>query len=427
MTIRSVIAATGSYVPLEVIPNSRFRNHAFYGQDGKKLEKANEEIIRRFEQITGIRERRYVPDGLLTSDIAALAAEDALVSSGMDRETLDGIIVAHNFGDVRPGGRRSEMVPSLAARVKQKLGVVNSATAAWDIPFGCPGWLQGMIQADCAIRAGDARRVLVVGAEILSRVSDPHDRDSMLYADGAGAAVLEAREADNGAGVLAHAVRSDTREEAYFLWMGRSSNPECEDDGLFLKMRGHELYEYALRTVPAVVLDCLRKAGLALDGVRKVLIHQANAKMDEAIGRRLYKLCGMDGMPDGVMPMTISWLGNSSVATLPTLLDLILKKKIEGQRLEAGDTVLFASVGAGMNINAMAYRFPSTMKGFGKSSLRALQPRPSGADPWPSGGVPGAPGGMPRPFGQGRDGRESPPAPVRRAPGGPCVLAFGAL
>ena len=129
-----------------------------------------------------------------------LAAEDALTSSGIDRESLDYIIVAHNFGDVRAGNLRSDFVPSLAARVKHKLGIVNPGTVAYDLPFGCPGWLQGVIQANYYLRSGDCKRVMVIGAETLSRICDPHDRDSMIYADGAGATILEAVASDRAGG-----------------------------------------------------------------------------------------------------------------------------------------------------------------------------------------------------------------------------------
>jgi 3-oxoacyl-[acyl-carrier-protein] synthase-3 len=138
--------------------------------------------------------------------------------------------------------------------------------------------------------------------------------------------------------------------------MGRSYNPTFEGDELFLKMDGHKLYEYALRTVPKVVKESLTKAGLSLSDIKKVLLHQANEKMDEAILKRLYKLYGEKEIPPYVMPMVISWLGNSSVATLPTLLDLLFRGNLENYELKKGDIVVFASVGAGMNINSMVYR-----------------------------------------------------------------------
>ena len=181
----SVITGTGSYIPKKQVRNEDFLSNEFYDVHGTKLNKTNREIIDKFQEITTIAERRHVTDDLVTSDIAYYAALDAIESANIDKEELDYILVAHNFGDMTYGSNRSDIVPSLAARVKYKLEIENPSTVAYDLPFGCPGWLQGAIQADYFLKSGDAKKVLVIGAEILSRVSDPHDRDSMLYADGA--------------------------------------------------------------------------------------------------------------------------------------------------------------------------------------------------------------------------------------------------
>jgi 3-oxoacyl-[acyl-carrier-protein] synthase-3 len=353
--VHSVIIGSGSHIPSEVVPNDHFLQHEFLGPDQKPIPKTNADILTQFEAITGIRERRYVPADLVTSDIAFDAAEKAVANAGIDRETLDYIIVAHNFGDVHAGSRRSDLVPALAARVKARLRIQNPNTVAYDLVFGCPGWLQGIIQADAMIRAGDIRRAMIIGAETLSRVSDPHDRDSLIYADGAGATIIEGR--DTSDGILAHAVRSDTLEHSNMLFMGRSYKEEVFIEALFLKMEGRKLYKYALNTVAIAIKDALGRAKVQLRDVKKILIHQANGKMDEAILRELYKLYGIEP-PEGVMPMTISWLGNSSVATIPTLLDLIRRNELDGQRIDAGDAIVFASVGAGMHINAVVYRAP---------------------------------------------------------------------
>ncbi|HEX9161281.1 MAG TPA: ketoacyl-ACP synthase III [Thermoanaerobaculia bacterium] len=357
--IRSVIVGTGSHIPSVVVPNDAFLEHEFRDAGQKKIPKSNEEILQQFEAITGIRERRYVPDDVVTSDIACDAARMALDSSHIDRETLDYIIVAHNFGDVRAGTTRSDLVPAIAARVKARLKIENPKAVAFDLVFGCPGWLQGVIQADYMIRSGDVKRAMVIGADTLSRISDPHDRDSLIYADGAGAVILEGRDADGAdGGILSHSVRSDTIDHSKMLFMGHSFKRETFLEALFLKMEGRKLYKYALATVAGAVKDALDRAGLHLRDVTKVLIHQANGKMDEAILQALFKLYGMDEPPAGIMPMTISWLGNSSVATIPTMLDLIRKGEMNGHVLHPGDVIVFASVGAGMNINAAVYRVP---------------------------------------------------------------------
>ena len=354
--MHSVIAGTGSHIPERVVPNDAFLGHDFRGADQKTLDKTNDEILRQFESITGIRERRYAPDAMVTTDLAADAAQKALHASGIEGESLDGIIVAHNFGDVRAGTTHLDLVPSIAARVKARLGIRNPYAAAWDLIFGCPGWLQGVIVADSMIRSGDAKRILVIGADTLSRISDPHDRDSLIYADGAGAVIVEGRDTD--AGILSRAVRSDALDYSNMLFMGSSYHPEAFLESLFLKMEGRKLYKYALSTVAGAMKEALDRANLTARDIKKVLIHQANGKMDEAILNAFYDLYDIPDAPPNVMPMTISWLGNSSVATVPTLLDLIVRGQMRGHEIESGDVILFASVGAGMHINAVVYRWP---------------------------------------------------------------------
>jgi len=356
-TIYSVITGTGSYIPSRPIKNEDFLANEFYDIDGKKLEKTNQEIIDKFLEITTIAERRYVRDNLTTSDISYYAAIDAIKSAKINKEELDYIIVAHNFGDVKNDNKLLNIVPSLAARVKHKLEINNPYTIAYDVPFGCAGWLQGIIQADYFIKSGDAKKALVIGADILSRVSDPHDRDSMLYADGAGATILEAKNSNTPIGILAHKTRSDTFFYSKMLYMGKSYNPDIQrKDNFFLKMNGRKLYQYALENVPQTIKDSLDKSNTHLNEVDKVLIHQANGKMDDAMLKRLYKLYDIVDIPKNVMPMTIAWLGNSSVATVPTLLDLILKDKLKPHKIKKGNNLVFASVGAGMNINSVIYK-----------------------------------------------------------------------
>ncbi len=354
----AVIIGSGSYLPTRKIPNSHFLHHTFFDSGGKKLEKSNEEIIAKFKDITGIEERRYVTDDLVASDIGFYAAEQALQSSHLDKETLDYIIVAHNFGDMREDNRRSDCLPSLASRVKQKLEIKNPKTVAYDIPFGCAGWLQGVIQANYFIKSGEAQRILVIGAETLSRIADPHDRDSMIYSDGAGAIILESRISQEPVGILSHYSETFANGHAFTISLNRSNDLQYPVDHLFLKMNGHKLYEYALKLVPQVIKVAIGKADLFLSDIDKLLIHQANHKMDVAIFDRLAGLFGMDKLPQEIMPMTISWLGNSSVATIPTLYDLIMKGQMKNQNIKKNDVLAFAAVGAGLNINSLIYRVP---------------------------------------------------------------------
>ena len=351
MTIK--ITGTGSYIPTKVISNKDFSSHVFLNEDGTSFPLTNDVITEKFHGITGIQERRYASDELTTSDLATIAAKRAIEDANIDQETLDYIIFAHNFGDVKKGAIQGDMLPSLASKTKHNLGIKNPKCVAYDVLFGCPGWVEGMIQATAYIKAGMAKKCLVIGAETLSRVVDPHDRDSMIYSDGAGATILEASN-ENG-GVLAHESASFTYDEANYLFFGNSFNKANDPNVRYIKMHGRKIYEFALSNVPKAMAECLDASVIKIDQIKKILIHQANEKMDEAIIQRFYKLYNKTA-PEGIMPMTIHRLGNSSVATVPTLYDALLKGEIENQKIHKGDIILFASVGAGMNVNAIVYK-----------------------------------------------------------------------
>ena len=348
------ITGVGSYIPEIKVANTDFGEHVFLNEDGSPFGYPNEVVIGKFKSITGIEKRRYAAPEQSTSDLAFLASKKAIESAGIDPETIDYIIFAHNFGDVKHGAIQSDIIPSLATRVKQKLQIKNPKCVAYDIHFGCPGWIEGVLQANAFIKSDMAKRCLVIGAETLSRVVDPHDRDSMIYSDGAGATVIEA--SDDETGLLSYESATYALDEAGYLFFGKSYNPALNEDTRYIKMYGRKIYEFALSEVPSAMKSCLDKSGLGINDVKKILIHQANEKMDEAIIHRFYKLYGKS-VPKDIMPMSIHELGNSSVATVPTLFDLLINGKIENQKLHKGDILLFASVGAGMNVNAFVYRY----------------------------------------------------------------------
>jgi len=354
---RSIITGTGSYIPTEVKTNQDFTTHKFYSEDSAPINSPIEVVVEKFRKITGIAERRYVAADLTTSDIATIAAEKAIQNSAIDPETLDYIIVAHNFGDIIKGTSQSDAVPALASRVKHNLKILNPTCVAYDILFGCPGWIQGMIHADAFFKAGLAKKALVIGAETLSRVIDNFDRDSMIFSDGAGATVIEYKEVpESGSGMLASCALSHSAQEAYFINMDKSYSPDGDSVVRYIKMKGRKVYEYALKQVPEAMKSCLEKAGMDITDLKKAFIHQANEKMDEAMLQALYKLYNLPQAPENIMPMSIHYLGNSSVATVPTLYDLVRRGKDDQHNLHPGDVILFASVGAGMNINAICYR-----------------------------------------------------------------------
>jgi 3-oxoacyl-[acyl-carrier-protein] synthase III len=348
------ITGTGSYIPDTIEKNENFIQHTFLNTDGSPINSENTVIIEKFKAITGIAERRYAKNHLNASDLGFFAAEKAIIDANIDREELDYIIVAHNFGDVKHKTIQSDLLPCLASRIKHSLRIKNPKCVAFDILFGCPGWIQGVIQAEAFIKSGMAKKCLVIGNETLSRVVDDYDRDSMIYSDGAGATIIEATDEDGG--ILSHETASFTYDEAYYLFFGNSNNQELCRDTRYIKMDGRKIYEFALINVPNAMKTCLEKSGVDIKDVKKILIHQANEKMDEAIVKRFYKLYKMD-MPEDIMPMSIQNLGNSSVATVPTLFDLIKNHELENHSFSKGDVIIFASVGAGMHINAIVYKY----------------------------------------------------------------------
>ena len=352
----SVITGTGSFIPENIISGNSFLNSVFY-DNGVVIDKDISEIINKFSEITEINERRYVNDEVVNSDIAAIAAQNAITDAGIDKEELDQIILCHNFGDIDKDSNRTTMIPALAAKVKAILGIQNPDCVAYDIIFGCPGWVQGVIQADYLLKSGDAKKVMVIGSETLSRIIDPHDRDSMIFSDGAAAIIFEAKESVAPIGIIAHKSQTFATTYGSLLSMGKSYNPNELSGNSYLKMNGRKLYEFAVINVPQVVKKAIDKSGVDIKDIKTVFIHQANGKMDHAIMKRLFKLYDLDTVPERLVPMTISWLGNSSVATIPTLIDLVLKNKLEGYEIVSGEYALFASVGAGMHINAVVYRF----------------------------------------------------------------------
>lgn len=351
-----LINGTGSFIPEKIVSNEQFLNNHFFNADGTKIPNSNEVIIRKFKDITGIENRRYASDNELSSDLALKASIIAIEESGIDKEILDGIIMAHNFGDIPLNSIQTDVLPSLASRVKHHLGIKNPECFAFDILFGCPGWVQGVILAKQYILAGGGKNYLVIGSETLSRVVDPFDRDSMIFADGAAAAVISEIETSDKKGILATACRSFTEDEAFYLHYDESNNKDLNTGTKYIKMEGRKIYEFALIQVPAAMKACLDKSGIDISDLKKVFIHQANEKMDEAIIHRFYELYGKKA-PENIMPMTIHELGNSSVATVPTLIDLVLKGHKSGHQINEGDVVLLASVGAGMNVNAIVYKF----------------------------------------------------------------------
>jgi 3-oxoacyl-[acyl-carrier-protein] synthase-3 len=355
--LKIIIKGTGTVLPERKIENSFFLNHQFMDTNGVVNPKPTAEIIAKLEAITGIKERRYISEKGDSTPIMVEASSNAIMDAELDKNQIDGIIVAHNAGNMLEGTAGFQTVPNMAALLKNKLQITNHECFAYDILFGCPGWLQGIIQANQAILAGDATNILVVGIEVANRLLDPHDLDSMILADGCGAVIISKSENSEGAGILSYKTYSHAQEDLNYIYLDKSYNPEIELSTLF-KMSGKDVYKYATYWVPRVIKQALDKAGVGIGEVDMFLFHQANAKMLHAFAYNLSSMYGIAGLSfDGKIPTTIEFTGNTSVATIPTMLDMIRKEELGSYRIKTGDKVVFASVGAGMHCNALIYQF----------------------------------------------------------------------
>ena len=345
---------TGHFLPEKVQSNEDFLAHEFYTEEGERYDHSNQEIIEKFQAITGIQNRRYIDPKMLTSDMGFEAAKKAIEDAAIDKEAIDYIIFAHNFGDVRHGETQTDMLPSLASRVKHQLAIINPKCICYDMIFGCPGWIEAVIQAKAFISSGMAKNCLVIGAEALSRVVDHNDRDSMIFADGAGACIVSRTEEESA--ILAHTTATLANEEAYYLYFGKGNHADSADQTRYIKMLGRKVYELAVVEVPKAMAACLDAASVSIKDLKKIFLHQANEKMDEAMVKRLYRHYQAEP-PEHIMPMNIKDVGNNSVATVPILLDMVRKGAYPEHQLNKGDLILLASVGAGMNLNCLLYRY----------------------------------------------------------------------
>ncbi|HFX17877.1 MAG TPA: ketoacyl-ACP synthase III [Flavobacteriales bacterium] len=354
--MKAEIIGLGSYIPKNKIPNTHFLDWEFYNDKGEKFDTPNEITIEKFKAITGIEERRWLDDDMVASDMAVIAAKRALDDSGINPDDLDYIIAATNFGDVEKDNYFSDFMPAVASRIKHRLGLANPKAIAFDVIFGCPGWLQALIMSNQFMKAGDAKYAMIVGVEALSRVIDPFDRDAMIFADGSGVAIVKLNDEENGSGIVSYKTVSHAHPEAELLYNGQSFNKEYKPEAKFIKMQGHKIYEYALNEVPSAMKVALDESGYDIDDVKKIFIHQANEKMDAQIVKRFYRLYKKQ-TPENIMPMNINKLGNSSVATIPTLMDMVRRGDLPPHELHKGDIIILASVGAGMNINAAVMKY----------------------------------------------------------------------
>jgi len=351
---RTKIQSTGVYYPTLKVSNFEKQNIQFLNKGNSTFNKSSLEILNKFVEITEISERAIATPNVLPSDMGYFAAKNAIENVNINPETIDYIIVAHNWGDTSCHHKYFDLLPNIGARIKNKLKIENPNCVAYDILFGCPGWVEAIKQADILIKSGEANRILVIGTDSVSRVVEECDVDSLLFSDGAGAVIMEKTERDEG--VLGHKTLSHCNEELGFLKMDTSYDSAKKDEGLLLKMQGKKVFKYAMVNVPKVIKECLSKTGLSINDIQYFLIHQANGKMIRMIGKKLFEDFGKE-FDEAKVPINVGKMGNNSVATIPTLLYELKHNKINERGIKEGDIVVFSSVGAGMHTNCLIHKF----------------------------------------------------------------------
>ena len=317
------ITGTGSYLPPRRIDNAEMA--ADLGRRG--IETSDAWIVER----TGIHARHFVAEGVKSSDLAVEAAQRALAAAGRRADEIDLVILATSTPDM--------VFPSTACIVQERLGIVGCP--AFDVQAVCSGFVYALTVADSLIRTGTARRALVIGAEVFSRILDFNDRTTcVLFGDGAGAVVLEASAEP---GLLATALHADGRHVGILCVPGTVSGGKVLGDPL-LKMDGQAVFKLAVGVLDSVAREVLEKAGRTEADIDWLVPHQANIRIMQSTARKLK-------LPLERVIVTVDDHGNTSAASIPLALDT----GVRDGRIQPGDTVLLEGVGGGFTWGAVLF------------------------------------------------------------------------
>lgn len=323
MTLRAVVKGVGHYLPERVVPNSYFE---------EILDTSNEWIVAR----SGIERRHFAAEGETTSDLATNAAQDALANAGLTGSDIDAIILATSTADLT--------FPSAATMVQARIG--NTKGFAFDVQAVCAGFVFALSNANALIVSGQAKRVLVIGAETFSRIMDWTDRSTcVLFADGAGAVILEAEEGTGSTedrGILSTDLNSDGNYRDLLYVDGGVST---QSTGV-LRMEGREVFRHAVEKLAQTAHTALDKVGLGADDVDWVVPHQANIRIIQSTAKKLG--IGMDRVV-----VTVQDHGNTSAASIP----LALSIAVQNGQVKKGDLLVTEAIGGGLAWGSVVIRF----------------------------------------------------------------------
>jgi 3-oxoacyl-[acyl-carrier-protein] synthase-3 len=323
MTQRAVVIGVGHYLPERVVPNAEFE---------KTLE-TNDEWIR---ARSGIERRHFAAEGETTSMMAAAAARRALAMAGLGAQDVDAIIVATSTADLT--------FPSAATMVQAELGM--SAGFAFDVQAVCAGFVFALANANALILSGQAKRVMVIGAETFSRIMDWTDRSTcVLFGDGAGAVLLEAQEGKGtpqDRGILSTDLNSDGRHRDLLYVDGGVSTGTTG----YLRMQGNQVFRHAVEKLAATATTALERAGVTAADVDWVVPHQANIRIIQGTAKKL-------GLPMENVVVTVQDHGNTSAASIP----LALSVGHERGQIKQGDLLVTEAIGGGLAWGAVVLRW----------------------------------------------------------------------
>jgi 3-oxoacyl-[acyl-carrier-protein] synthase-3 len=320
MALRSVLTGVGAYLPKRVLTNAEL---------AQRVDTSDEWIVER----TGIRERHIAADGELTSDLACAASVIALAAAGREAKDIDLVIVATTTPDLT--------FPATAARVQAELGVMQGA--AFDLQAVCSGFIFALATADNFLARGQAKNALIIGAETFSRIMDWEDRATcVLFGDGAGAIVLEAREDAGDRGVISTFLRTDGRMHDLLYVDGGPSETQTVGK---VRMVGNAVFRHAVEHISGAMLEACARADVPLDAVDWFVPHQANQRILDGVARRL-------GIDAAKVVSTVALHGNTSAASVP----LALEAAVRDGRIKPGDLVLMEALGGGLTWGAALVR-----------------------------------------------------------------------
>jgi 3-oxoacyl-[acyl-carrier-protein] synthase III len=324
MPVRALVAGCGGYLPSRIVTNAEL---------AQRIETSDEWIAQR----TGIRERRVVADGELTSHIAIKSAETALAQAGLAGNDVDLIVLATSTPD--------ETFPATATRVQAAIGMTRGA--AFDVQAVCSGFVFAFAVADNFIRLGQVRTALVIGAETFSRILDWTDRTTcVLFGDGAGAVVLTAGEGNGSKedrGVLSTHVFSDGR---YHDMLYVDGGPSSTQTTGYLRMEGREVFRHAVVKLAEAVDAAIAANGITASDIDWLVPHQANRRIIDGMGHRL-------GLPPDKVVLTIDRHANTSAASIP----LALAEAVGDGRIKPGHLVLLEAMGGGFTWGSALVRW----------------------------------------------------------------------